>query len=137
MNIEITNFKNACFIADGRINCEIEHPVHGWIPFTADPKDDGAQFDVAEFFDRMVASGTVAPYVPPSQEELDTQAAAGVREMRDYLLQSVLDPIVSNPLRWAGLTPEKQATYAQYRTALLDITAQEGFPHNVTWPEQP
>jgi len=23
----------------GTIDCEIEHPVHGWIPFTADPND--------------------------------------------------------------------------------------------------
>lgn len=27
------------FTADGRIDCEIEHPQHGWIPFTASPVD--------------------------------------------------------------------------------------------------
>lgn len=24
---------------DGTINCEINHPVYGWIPFTASPDD--------------------------------------------------------------------------------------------------
>ena len=33
------NFRNAKYNAFGTIDCEIEHPVHGWIPFTADPND--------------------------------------------------------------------------------------------------
>lgn len=137
MNIEINEFRNAEYIENGMINCEINHPVHGWIPFTAYREDTGAQFDVAEFFDRMVASGEVAPYVPPSQEELDAKMAELVRTARNELLGFVVDPIVSNPLRWADLTAEKQAEWAAYRRALLDITEQAGFPHNVTWPEQP
>jgi hypothetical protein len=26
-------------LTDGRVDCEIEHPVFGWIPFTASPND--------------------------------------------------------------------------------------------------
>jgi len=33
--------------------------------------------------------------------------------------------------------PIDQAAWATYRQALRDITAQEGFPHNVTWPTKP
>lgn len=33
------NIRNPIFTADNRIDCEIEHPVYGWIPFTADPND--------------------------------------------------------------------------------------------------
>lgn len=33
------SFRNAVRLADGRINCEIEHPSFGWIPFTADAND--------------------------------------------------------------------------------------------------
>lgn len=29
----------ARFIDGGRIDCEIEHPEYGWIPFTAAPDD--------------------------------------------------------------------------------------------------
>lgn len=36
MDIEI---RNPIALEDGRIDCEIKHPVHGWIPFTADTND--------------------------------------------------------------------------------------------------
>ena len=32
-------FRNPQYNDLGGIDCEIEHPVHGWIPFTADPND--------------------------------------------------------------------------------------------------
>lgn len=32
-------FRNAVRLEDGRIDCEINHPRFGWIPFTADPND--------------------------------------------------------------------------------------------------
>jgi len=60
-----------------------------------------------------------------------------VRAERDAILQRVVDPIVSNTLRWNDLTTEKQNEWTAYRTALLNISDQEGFPTNVTWPTQP
>lgn len=33
------DIRNPIFTADGRIDCEIDHPKYGWIPFTADPND--------------------------------------------------------------------------------------------------
>lgn len=33
--------------------------------------------------------------------------------------------------------PVDQAAWAVYRQALRDITDQEGFPNEVTWPEEP
>jgi hypothetical protein len=71
------------------------------------------------------------------QAELDAAAAEAAREERDYRLASEVDPIASNPLRWADLTTEKQAEWAAYRHALLDITAQSGFPHSMAWPTKP
>ena len=35
------------------------------------------------------------------------------------------------------MTSEQQTAWAAYRTALLDITDQAGFPHNITWPTKP
>lgn len=58
-------YRNACFIEDGRINCEINHPQYGWIPFTADPNDQGASFDVAALHAAMAADPNTGPYVPP------------------------------------------------------------------------
>lgn len=36
MEIEI---RNISLLDDGRIDCEINHPVYGWIPFTANADD--------------------------------------------------------------------------------------------------
>ena len=131
------NHRNAKRLSNGWIDCEIEHPHFGWIPFTCNPNDTGALFDVAELHARMDADPATAAYVPPTQEELDAAAARSVRTERDYRLASEIDPLVSNPLRWAGLTAEKQAEWASYRLVLLDITAQAGFPHGVSWPSKP
>ena len=94
---------------------------------------------VQDLYQRMVAGefGEIAAYVPPTQEELDAQAAAQVRAQRDRLLATEVDPLATNSLRWADLTSEEQTAWTQYRRDLLDITDQEGFPHNVTWPTKP
>ena len=76
-------------------------------------------------------------FVPVSQAELDANAAKSVRQVRETVLTSVVDPLVSNPLRWAELTDAKQAEWAAYRQALLDISEQSGFPHDVIWPTKP
>lgn len=131
------NYRNAQRLANGWIDCEIEHETYGWIPFTCDPNDTGALFDTAALHAQMDADPATAAYVPPTQAELDAAAATAVRAERDYKLASEVDPIVSNPLRWADLTAEKQAEWAAYRRALLDITAQSGFPHSVVWPTKP
>lgn len=131
------NYRNAKRLANGCIDCEIEHEKFGWIPFTCDPNDTGAVFDTAALHATMDADPATAAYVPPTQAELDAAAAAAVRSHRDYLLATEVDPIVSNPLRWADLSAEQQAAWAAYRRALLDITSQPGFPHSVTWPTKP
>lgn len=131
------NYRNAQRLANGWIDCEIEHEEFGWIPFTCNPNDTGAQFDVAALHATMDEDPATAAYVPPTQAELDATAATAVRQQRDTILATQVDPIVSNPLRWADLSAEKQADWTTYRRALLDITAQSGFPHDVVWPVAP
>ena len=58
------NFRNPKYMINNWIDCEIDHPVYGWIPFAADPLDTGAEFDVAELYDRMTRSPNIKPYVP-------------------------------------------------------------------------
>ena len=72
-----------------------------------------------------------------SEEENAQRLIDEVRANRDSRLTKDVDPIVCNPFRWGSLTAEKQAEWSVYRTALLDITDQAGFPHNVTWPTKP
>jgi hypothetical protein len=45
------------------------------------------------------------------------QKSEQARGRRDYLLSAEVDPIVTNPLRWAELTDAKQAEWTQYRLA--------------------
>jgi hypothetical protein len=76
-------------------------------------------------------------WVAPSQEWLDNTAAEEARFIRDDKLSTEVDPIATNPLRWADLTPEKQQEWTDYRRDLLNISNQEGWPHNINWPEKP
>jgi hypothetical protein len=129
--------RNARFLANGWIDCEIDHPLWGWIPFTANPEDAGAGFDVGALHRAMIAGGAVAPFVPPSADEARAALAAEMRALRDHLLRSEVDPIVTNPLRWADLLPEAQAEWVAYRRALLDLPEAKGFPERVLWPPIP
>lgn len=51
-------FRNAKYNAAGTIDCEVEHPNFGWVPFTASPSDILAHGrDIYE-----LAKGVAAPY---------------------------------------------------------------------------
>jgi hypothetical protein len=83
-------YRNAKRNENGSIDCEIDHPVYGWIPFTCDPADTGAAFDTAELHAAMAADPDTAPYVyvppaPPTPEELSALRAEAYRNEADPL----------------------------------------------------
>ena len=81
-----------------------------------------------------VTNDGVTSYVDPrTLEDRENE----VRATRNALLKYEVDPIVSNPLRWADMTTDKQTEWADYRTSLLSLTDQSGFPDNVMWPTKP
>ena len=135
MLIQISEFRNAKYINETCIDCEINHPTHGWIPFTVVPDDDGSDVNVPKLYDDLVKSNP-EPYVPPTQEELDERKAMEVRSWRDRLLQEHVDSYVMNFMRWDEQPEDKQNKIRDYRQKLLDVPQQEGFPHSVTWPEK-
>lgn len=55
-------YRNAKVLANGWIDCELNHPDFGWIPFTADPNDAGTQFDVAELHQTMLNDPKTEPW---------------------------------------------------------------------------
>jgi len=136
MSITITQVRNAASLqADNlRMDVEINHPDYGWIPYTLDPADT----DMTINNDAVMAliGSDFTAYVAPTAEELATAAAAQVRSQRDQLLLEV-DAVAGNALRWAALSSDKQAEWATYRTALLDVPQQAGFPNTITWPTKP
>lgn len=130
------NYRNAKYISPTNIDCEIEHEDYGWIPYTLDPTDEDMTVNNNDLLAAMTAAGDVAPYVPPTQAELDAALSAQLRSERDNLLVEV-DAIAGNALRWATLSADQQNVWAVYRQALLDVPQQTGFPNDVTWPVAP
>ena len=133
----MTNYRNAKYINDtGWIDCEIEHSEFGWIPYTLDPTDTDMTINNDDLLAAMEAAGDVAPYIPPTQAELDAELSEQLRGERDGLLFE-LDAFVGNPLRWGSLSAEQQDVWAVYRQLLLDVPQQDGFPNDVVWPVKP
>jgi hypothetical protein len=136
MSITITEIRNAASLQadNARMDVEINHPEYGWIPYTLDPADTDNTINNDDVM-ALIGSNFTA-YVAPTQAELDSETAANVRTERDNILATVVDPMVSNPLRWADLSSDKQTEWSQYRTDLLNIPQQAGFP-DVTFPVAP
>lgn len=118
------NIKNPKYNAFGTIDVEYQHPVYGWIPFTANPSD--TEVVSKEIYDIALAMGPEAYVAPPVPKPTESQ----IRAERDSLL-SASD--------WTQLpdAPVDRAAWAVYRQALRDITSQEGFPTDVVWPIKP
>jgi hypothetical protein len=137
MSITITEVRNAASMnaANTSIDVEIKHPDYGWIPYLLTDYDTDTTIDNDEVM-ALIGSNFTA-YVAPTQAELDAATAAQVRSERDNILTTVVDPLVSNPLRWAGLTAAKQTEWTKYRTDLLGVPQQAGFPNTITWPTKP
>ena len=136
-NITITEVRNAVSLQSDnlRMDVEINHPDYGWIPYTLDPADTDTTIDNDSVMS-LIGADFVA-YVAPTQEELDATAAAEVRSERDNILVTVIDPLVTNSLRWGDLTSEERDEWAKFRRDLLNVPEQSGFPYNIVWPTKP
>lgn len=75
-------YRNAKYISGGRIDCEIKHPVIGWIPYTLDPSDTDQTVDNAEMLDAMTTTGDVAAYTEPTAAEIAAEIAFTRSTMR-------------------------------------------------------
>ena len=128
-NAQSLNIENTAF------DVEINHPEYDWIPYTLLPSDTDMTVDNSVLL-KLIGSDFKA-YVAPTQAELDAELAANLRGLRDQKLVEEVDPLVTNPLRWGDLTESKQAEWTQYRTNLLNLPEQSGFPNDITWPTKP
>ena len=87
--------------------------------------------------DALTGEVTMRDYTAEENAEVDAGIADAVRMDRNMRLETEVDPVVSNALRWAEMSTEQQNLWAQYRTDLLNVPQQDEFPHNVTWPTKP
>lgn len=59
-------YRNPKFNRHGTIDCEINHPVFGWMKTTTSP-DDAERIDL---YNEIVAAGGIAAYVAPTPAEV-------------------------------------------------------------------
>ena len=133
MNVQISNprWANA---EQTVIDCEIEHPVHGWIPFTANP-NDGEPLG-KEVYDACVAgqAGPIAPYVPPPPYVPPAAANKADAERRLQATDWVNQPDVYDPANTPHLT--NRDAFIAYRSQVRAI-AVNPVDGNLTWPSEP
>ena len=128
------NIRNLKYNSLGAVDCEIEHPVYGWIPFTASP-DDCEEYGRKIYQEAVEGKlGEIAPYIPPPPPT-DEQLATEARTKRNQLLAD--SDWTQLPDARNAMGVDKAAEWDTYRQALRDITEQEGFPREIEWPIKP
>lgn len=119
-------YRNPVYNAFGTIDCEVNHPRLGWVPFTASP-DDVVEIGQTIFAE---ASSSAAPYVPPAPPTIEdvrtAMAPISPRQLRLTLLSidvteaEVDAALANNP---AGMIEWKYATVFHRAHPLLDSLA--------------
>lgn len=104
----------------------LEGPQPTLIPPYQYAQRDGVEEVNGQWFTKYIA-------VEPDDDgkaAMDAEQAKRVREDRNKRLAEC---------DWTQLSdaPVDAAVWATYRQELRDVSAQPGFPHNVTWPEPP
>lgn len=107
------------------LDCEIEHPDFGWIPYTTGENDNGIGKEIWDNRDNL----EIAEYEGLSDEILATQ----IRAQRDSLLNQTDYLMMSD----YPIESDRLAKVKIYRQALRDIPEQSGFPRSITWPDKP
>jgi len=68
------NFRNQQHNNSGGIDCEVDHPVYGWTPFSAQP-DDPEQLGQDLYAEILAAGGIAAAPSPPAPTERELKLA--------------------------------------------------------------
>ena len=125
--------RNPIYIVPDRsiIDCEIEHPVYGWIPFTANPND--SEPIGKDVFNACVAgvAGPVAPYIAHIPSPNQNKAEA---ERRLAATDWVNQPDVYDPANTPHLTNHDAFLAYRSQVRAIAVNPVEG---NLDWPVEP
>jgi hypothetical protein len=115
----LMDWRDPAYNSVGTVDVEINHPVHGWIPFTASP-DDSAGKDI---YDAVIAAGNIAPYVAPDPVVPDRVTA------RQFKLQLLAAGLLDQVEAWIDQQDKAvQIAYANSGTFLrTEPMMQTGF----------
>lgn len=108
----------------GTIDCELDHPVHGWIPFTASPddSDEGGREIYRLLIDGQF--GEIAPYVEPEPVPLTVEQ---VHELRRAAYVAESDPL-RNAADYDALVNGTDPDYTEWLAAVAAIKARYPLP---------
>ena len=118
---------------NGQILGWYESEIHDTIPEPNVQVSDAVWQNALDSSHNTIIDGVTSQ----TDHRSEAQKSTDVRMLRNELLVTDVDPIVTNPLRWADLSAEKQQEWTDYRTALLNVPQQAGFPNTITWPTKP
>lgn len=119
------DFRNAVFNAYGTIDCEIDHPVFGWVPFTASP-DDAAG---AEIY--AAAEAEASPYVAPTEDEtLAAWRATATATRTSFCIAAHTQGILTDAEAIAAARGDWPASLDG---ALAGLSAEEQVNAKITW----
>lgn len=124
--------RNIKVISEDRYDCEILHPVFGWIPFTADIND--IEQSTKDVFKHIKEKKIKVAKLPVS-ESVSVNAIADARAWRDEELNraDVMFNRVTDGLEGKGTVEDWKA----YRNALRNWPEVEGFPASASKPVAP
>ena len=113
----------------------LEVILEGPQPQVTPPYETVVRQGVEEIKGKWFTKYVIGPIFNNQEEEdsyrlnIDTQASKGIRNNRNNLISES---------DWMGCSDVVMSDeWREYRQELRDITTQEGFPHNVDWPEEP
>lgn len=108
--------KNLKFNSLGTIDCELEHPTYGWIPFTASP-DDTEELGRSVYTTAMAGEyGAIEPYVAPEPVAPVPPSVVSMRQARRALLEKSLLASVQ-PVIDSLPSPSKEAAQIDWEYA--------------------
>jgi hypothetical protein len=104
--------RNPVFTAANAIDCEINHPIHGWIPFTAvsdDVEQLGQEVYAAALAMNPQPYQPPAPYVPTREQQEAARQAAYTAEADPIAMQMLRDEATKE--EWLAKIEEIKARY--------------------------
>ena len=118
-------YRNPVLNAFGTVDCEIDHPQFGWIPFTASPDDAVGAAIYAE------AVLIAAPYVPPTEEDvLAAWRASAATDKASFCIAANTAGILTDSDAIAAARGDWPASLDG---ALVGMTSQEAMAAKITW----
>lgn len=116
--------RNPTYNAVATIDCELDHPAHGWIPFTASPNDpdEGGRVIHKLLVDGQF--GEIAPYVEPEPVPLTLEQILDLRRAA-YVAES--DPI-KNEADYDALMNGTAPDYTAWLAAVAAIKVRYPLP---------